>query len=109
MKESFIGQRLKQLRMEKGISECELDRCLLKTTPYIKLIESGERLPSLEMLLLLCDWLSISPTEFFLPGEKDEDWKTVVKYRGLNQIDKEQVTKLIESLYDLEQKNSAGK
>ena len=70
MKELFIGQRLKELRIAAGVSQGELNHALAKEPPYIELIETGERLPSLEMFLALCDWFDISPTEFFLPGEK---------------------------------------
>ena len=109
MKELFIGQRLKELRIAAGISQSELNYALEKETPYIESIESGKRLPSLEMFLALCDWFDISPTEFFLPGEKDEDLKVFNNYRKLSGNSKEQVSKTIDSLSELEQKNSAGK
>ncbi len=109
MEKSFIGQRLKGLRLEMDISQSKLNHALGKETPYIEQIESGERLPSLEMFLALCDWFDISPTEFFLPGEKDEDWKVFNNYRKLSRDNKENVSKMIDSLSELEQKNSAGK
>lgn len=89
MKELFIGQRLKELRIAAGISQSELNYALEKETPYIESIESGKRLPSLEMFLALCDWFDISPTEFFLPGEKDEDLKVLNNYRKLSGNSKE--------------------
>ncbi|MBO4347211.1 MAG: helix-turn-helix transcriptional regulator [Lachnospiraceae bacterium] len=109
MKEIFIGQRLKELRITAGISQSELNHALAKEPSYIESIESGERLPSLEMFLALCDWFGISPTEFFLPVEKDEDWIVFNNYRKLSRENKEQISQMIDSLSELEQKNSAGK
>lgn len=109
MEELFIRQRLKELRIAAGISQSELNHALAKKPLYIESIESGDRLPSLEMLLVLCDWFDISPTEFFLPGEKDEDWRVFNNFRKLSRDGKEQVSQMIDSLSELEQKNSAGK
>lgn len=63
-----IGKRLKRLRKEKGFTQKNLAAKVsggLDYT-YIGKIERGEQLPSLKILIKLCETLSVLPGYFFL-------------------------------------------
>ncbi len=57
--------RLSQLRLQKQVSAREMSLDLGKNSGYIQNIESGKAFPSMEMFLELCDYLKITPSDFF--------------------------------------------
>lgn len=65
MEEKDFGLRLTQLRMIKGVSAREMSLAMGQNPGYINGIESGRALPSLTGLLYICDYLDITPAEFF--------------------------------------------
>ncbi|MDK2968403.1 MULTISPECIES: helix-turn-helix transcriptional regulator [Lacrimispora] len=65
MDESYIPIRLKQLRTKKGISATEMSLLLGQADNYISDIESKNTTPSMEHVLLICEFFGISPGEFF--------------------------------------------
>ena len=70
MDEQFIKQRIAKLRTDKNISARELSLQLGQSTGYINTIENGKSLPSMTMFLYICEYLGVTPKEFF-----DEDIK----------------------------------
>ena len=69
--ESFVRERITQLRLRKGISEYQMSYDLGHSRGYINNISSGKSLPSVAELLSICDYFGITPAEFFT--ENDED------------------------------------
>ena len=69
-KEDF-RQRLTQLRMQKDVSSREMSLSIGANPGYIQNIESGKASPSLEYFLYICEYLKISPTEFFDVDNED--------------------------------------
>lgn len=65
MDEQFIRDRITQLRLEKHVSEYKMSYDLGQSRSYIQSISSGRALPSLPMLLDICDYFGITPEEFF--------------------------------------------
>lgn len=65
MTENDIRNRLTQLRMKKGVSEYQMSLDLGHSKSYIQSISSGRALPSMSEFLVICDYLGISPHEFF--------------------------------------------
>ena len=63
-KEAFI-KRLTELRMEKGVSARDMSLSLGQSPGYINNIENGVNLPSMSMFFYICDYLGITPQEFF--------------------------------------------
>ena len=59
MDEQFIRDRLSFLRTQKGISEYKMSKS------YIQSISNGRALPSLSEFLYICDYLGVTPMEFF--------------------------------------------
>ncbi|MBR5738748.1 MAG: helix-turn-helix domain-containing protein [Lachnospiraceae bacterium] len=69
----FIRNRITELRMQKDVSEYKMSRALGHSKGYIQGISSGRSLPSLPEFLDICDYLGVSPKEFFDPQVKLSD------------------------------------
>lgn len=63
-KEEFI-RRLIELRMQKGVSARDMSLSMGQNPGYINNIESGKSMPSLTGIFYICDYLGITPSEFF--------------------------------------------
>ncbi len=65
-----LGSRIRQARMEMGLSGTELARRIGKSQPYISDLERGQRTPSLPTLTALAQVLE-RPLSYFLAGDED--------------------------------------
>ncbi|MDE6658202.1 MAG: helix-turn-helix domain-containing protein [Oscillospiraceae bacterium] len=64
-KEDFIRNRITQLRMNKNISEYQMSLDLGHSKSYIQSISSGRAMPSMNEFLSICEYLGVTPQEFF--------------------------------------------
>ncbi len=69
-KEDFI-RRLIELRMNKGVSARDMSLSIGQSQSYINNIECGKNLPSMTVFFYICDYLEITPQEFFDTGTKN--------------------------------------
>ncbi len=60
-----FSDRLRYLRNRKKISAREMSIALGQNVNYINLIENGKRFPSLQGFFAICEYLRISPSDFF--------------------------------------------
>ena len=58
-------RRLTQLRMNKGVSARDMSLSIGQSPNYIRGIEAGENYPSMATFFYICDYLEITPGEFF--------------------------------------------
>ncbi len=65
MYEKDFSSRLAQLRIQKGVSARDMSLSLGQNVNYINNIETGKALPSMSAFFYICDYLRISPMEFF--------------------------------------------
>ena len=65
MFETFVRDRITQLRLKKGVSEYQMSYDLGHSRGYINNISSGKALPSMSEFFAICENFSISPEEFF--------------------------------------------
>lgn len=65
MTEDDIRNRLTLLRMKKDVSEYQMSLDLGHSKSYIQGISSGRALPSMSEFLVICDYLDITPKDFF--------------------------------------------
>ena len=65
MYEESFDMRLTHLRTQKNVSAREMSLSIGQNPGYINNIETGKSLPSLSGILYICDFLGISPCEFF--------------------------------------------
>lgn len=63
-KADFI-KRLSDLRMSKGVSARDMSLSIGQAASYINNIENGMSFPSMTGFFYICDYLGISPKEFF--------------------------------------------
>ena len=62
---SFIRERISILRIRKNVSEYKMSTDLGRSKNYIQSISSGRNLPSVSELLSICEYLEVTPKEFF--------------------------------------------
>ena len=67
-REKAFAMRLAQLRMQAGISASDMSLSMGQSQGYINKIENLQNLPSMCGFFYICDYLHITPMEFF-----DED------------------------------------
>ncbi len=84
MNNEFIRDRITQLRIKKNISEYKMSLDLGHSKSYIQSISSGKALPSMSEFLYICDYLGVTPKEFF-----DDDNVSAYKVRQLHMIAQE--------------------
>lgn len=63
-KADFI-KRLVELRMNKGASARDMSLSIGQSAGYINNIENGVNYPSMTVFFYICDYLCITPKEFF--------------------------------------------
>lgn len=63
-KNDFI-KRLVDLRIAKGVSARDMSLTIGQSAGYINNIENGVNYPSMTAFFYICDYLGISPKEFF--------------------------------------------
>ena len=65
MEETFIAQRLAQLRTKKNVSARDMSLSIGQSNNYVSNIENGKSAPSIQGLFYICEYLNISPKDFF--------------------------------------------
>ncbi len=83
MTEQDFSLRLAKLRAEKGVSARDMSLSLGQNPGYINNIERGKAMPSLAGIFYICEYLEITPKEFF-----DMDAKSPTKATELYSIAK---------------------
>ena len=79
--EKYIRARITELRIKKNVSEYRMSLDLGHSDSYIRAITSGRALPSMSEFLYMCDYLGVSPSEFF-----DEEIETPIKIAEIDEI-----------------------
>lgn len=94
--EDDFARRLGQLRENRGISARDMSLSIGQNPGYINSIENGKSLPSMAAFLSICDFLSISPSEFFdLDSKAPERMRSIIN--DMKRLDDEQL-KSIETI-----------
>ena len=66
--EEFLPLRLTQLRMQKNVSARDMSLSLGQANNYINSIENRKALPSMQSFFYICEYLGVTPQEFFDEG-----------------------------------------
>ena len=103
MDEKDFALRLATLRTKKNVSAREMSLAIGQNQGYINHIETGNAVPSLPGFFYICEYLDITPSEFFdFESENPAKLKKINEY--LKKLDDNQL-ELVENLV----KNLAGK
>lgn len=94
--ENFISERVAALRTARGISARDMSLSLGQSTNYINSIENKHSLPSMSMFLYICDFLGVSPKDFFDEGNESPELVTRITeaVKGLDREETELVLAL---------------
>ena len=65
MYEDFIAERLASLRMQKNVSAREMSLSIGQNSSYINRIENKQTMPSMQCFFYICEYLGVTPAEFF--------------------------------------------
>ena len=71
MDEKDIALRISKLRTQKNVSAREMSLAIGQCAGYINNIETGKNRPSITGLLYICEYLGVTPSEFFDMDNKD--------------------------------------
>ena len=63
--ETFVRNRITQLRLSRGISEYQMSYDLGHSRGYVYNISSGKALPPLREFFAICEYFRLTPQQFF--------------------------------------------
>ena len=90
MNEKDFSLRLAQLREKKGVSARDMSLSIGQNPGYINNIESGKSMPSLSGIFYICEYLGITPGEFF-DQENNDPVKTAEVISNIKRLDDKQL------------------
>ena len=79
MDSNEFGRRLAKLRMSRNVSARDMSLSIGQSAGYINNIENGINFPSMAMFFYICEYLEISPKDFF-----DSDVENPIKLLELS-------------------------
>lgn len=98
--DNFISDRLAKLRIQKGVSARDMSLSLGQANNYINTIENNKSLPSMQSFFYICEFLGVTPQEFF-----DEKNTTPEKLREFideaKKLDENTMTHLLSIIKEL--------
>lgn len=65
MEPSYVSKRITELRIKKGVAEHKMSIELGHSRSYLSSISSGRALPSMTEFLAICEYLDVTPKDFF--------------------------------------------
>ncbi len=98
-KEDF-ALRLAKLRQSRGVSARDMSLSMGQCPGYIYNIESGKSAPSLTGFFYICDYLHITPQEFFAEDVEEPVWLQEVM-NAAKRLNREQLSHLTAIMRDM--------
>lgn len=87
MYEDKFKLRLTQLRIEKGVSARDMSLSIGQNAGYINNIETGKALPSMSAFFFICEYLGVTPMEFFdMDSARPKEMRALIEH--LKHIDR---------------------
>ena len=100
MYENEFAVRLAKLRLKKGVSARDMSLSIGQNPGYINSIENGKSLPSMAGFFFICEYLDITPEEFF-DGELEQPKEMRSLIGNLKRLDARQfqnIASIVEAL-----------
>lgn len=98
----WFADRLTQLREEKGVSARDMSLSLGQSESYINKIENRRTMPSMSGFFYICEYLNISPSEFFR-SEITAPAKTSELIHELGKLPPDKAEHILQVIRDLNQ------
>jgi len=100
MDEKDFALRLSKLRTMKNVSAREMSLSIGQNPSYINHIETGQGTPSLSAVFCICEYLGVTPSEFFdIDSKNPAKLNKIIEH--LKKLDDEQldaIEKLVKNL-----------
>ena len=100
MYEEDFPARLARLWAKKGVSSRDMSLSIGQNPGYISNIECGKALPSMSVFFFICEYLNVSPSDFFDTDNENPE-KIQALMNDLKKLDEEQldtITALVHGL-----------
>lgn len=65
VEQAEFSMRISKLRLAKGVSARDMSLSIGQSPNYINGIENGAGFPSMAVFFYICDYLGVTPSEFF--------------------------------------------
>lgn len=104
MYEEMFAERLARLRTVKGVSAREMSLAIGQNESYINRIENKSAFPSMQVFFYICEYLGISPEEFFAADNPEpEELRNIMT--DLKTLNHEQIINIHEIIKGLRKGN----
>ena len=103
MYEEQFSNRLSQLRAQKGVSARDMSLSIGQNPGYINNIETGKAFPSMTNFFYICEYLDITPKDFF-DFNSSHPMELDVLYQDLNKLTDSQFKNIREIVSELAKK-----
>lgn len=95
--------RLSRLRTAKGVSARDMSLSIGQNPGYINNIESGKAMPRMNSFFYICEYLGITPQEFFdTDTQAPEELRELIQ--NLKKLDRRQLCNISEIVADMVKK-----
>ena len=98
--EDEFAKRLTELRMAEGVSSRDMSLSIGQSAGYINNIENKNHLPSMASFFYICEYLNISPKDFFDTDSKNPE-KLNELIESLKQLDDDQLNNILAIVRDI--------
>lgn len=100
MYDNNFALRISKLRTQKGVSARDMSLSIGQNAGYINNIETGKALPSMTSFFYICEYLDITPQEFFDAGaEQPKELSKLIS--DLKKLNKKQLENIADIVNDL--------
>lgn len=98
--EKWFPQRLTQLRTQKSVSARDMSLSIGQNTGYINSIENGKNFPTMKNFFYICEYLHITPKEFFEvdAGDPEALREMIANLKKLDPDEFEALSKIVNGL-----------
>jgi len=95
-----FGNRLAELRIIKNVSAREMSLSIGLSENYINKIENGKIWPSMQTFFYICEYLDITPKDFFDRGNNNPSQVSehITDYMRLDSASQSHITGLVKEL-----------
>ena len=98
--EEKFAERLAGLRMKKGVSARDMSLSIGQSAGYINNIENKNNLPSMSAFFYICEYLNITPKDFFdIETDNPEEFNQIIA--DLKNLTPERLTNISIIIKDL--------